>query len=193
MQTELTCYWQHVCSTCQQPGHTSGDRECKGTKKSWRSNTKRRESHICAKSSLGGWQDCVNSTLVTETTEAPPDAPSVEHLPRTLVDVVNEHPELFQIVTPIKPDVFWEKLCKHPNQPFITSVLQGLIHGFWPFAEILGDYPTTLDLHCDDPSDNKKLQFYMDQCEKEFKLGCFSKPFRKQLMPGMACMPIFIN
>lgn len=74
----------------------------------------------------------------------------------------------------------------------MASVLRGLIHGFWLFAEIPGDYPTTLDLQKDIPSDEERLQFYMKQCEKEYKLGRFSKSFGKHLLPGMACMPVFI-
>lgn len=106
--------------------------------------------------------------------------------------MVKDNPDLFKIVTPIDPEAFCEKLQKHPNRPFVTSVLRGLIHGFWPFAEIPCDYPTTLDLHKNVPLDEEKLEFYVKQCEKEFELGRFSKPFGKQLLPGMVCMPVFI-
>lgn len=143
------------------------------------------------------WEDgehkYVSSTLVSETTESLPDAPPINCLHKALVDMVNEHPDLFWIVTPIDPDAFCEKLQKHPNCTFIALVLHGLIHGFWPFTEIPGDYPTSEDLHHDNPSDDEKLEFYIAQCEKEFKLGHFSKPFGKHLLPGMACMLVFIT
>lgn len=73
------------------------------------------------------WEDgehkCINSTSATETADPLPDAPPADKLPKPLVDLVNENPDLFKIITPIDPEVFREQLKNHPNRPFVTLVL----------------------------------------------------------------------
>lgn len=136
-----------------------------------------------------------NTLLLLETSltaEALPDAPSKEKLPKPLVDLVEQWSELFLVVTPIDVDDFQCLLWNHPNCPFVVSVLCSLWHGFWPATEIPVDYPTILNLHKDTVTDEDQMNFYMEQCKKEFALGRFSKPFGKRLELGMVCMPVFI-
>lgn len=120
------------------------------------------------------------------------DPPPKSKLPKPLIDLVEQHPEMFPIVMPINVDAFCKLLRDHPNRPFVVSVLCSLRYGFWPAAEIPVDYPTVLDLHKDTVMDDELLKLYVEQCEKEFKLGWFSKPFGRKLEHGMVCMPVFI-
>lgn len=43
---------------------------------------------------------------------------------------IRDHPDLFQIITPINVDVFEGYLENHPNRPFVESVCAGLREGF---------------------------------------------------------------
>jgi hypothetical protein len=54
--------------------------------------------------------------------------------------------ELFKIVIPINTDALEQLLKKHPNRPFVNSVLRSLRLGFWPWADgNLDGYPETWD------------------------------------------------
>ena len=48
---------------------------------------------------------------------------------------VAEHPDLFQIVTPINVRRLEELLDGHPNPAFVLSVCHALRTGFWPWAD----------------------------------------------------------
>ena len=59
---------------------------------------------------------------------------------------IANHPDLFQVLTPIKVDVFESLLKDHPNPLFVKSVCDGLREGFWPWADTSKDgYPITHD------------------------------------------------
>jgi hypothetical protein len=40
-----------------------------------------------------------------------------------------------KVSTPFDIDRFASMLSTHPNRAFVHSVIHGLRHGFWPFAE----------------------------------------------------------
>ena len=57
---------------------------------------------------------------------------------------IDSHPDLFVVDTPINIDNLENLLIRHPNCPFVESVLNGLRNGFWPWADTrIGEYPDT--------------------------------------------------
>jgi hypothetical protein len=118
--------------------------------------------------------------------------PSPEQLMHPITrQTISDNPDLFQIVTPVKVDVFEDLLQDHPNQPFVKSVCDGLRYGFWPWADIWKpDYPESLDLsqHQHDPAREK---FLNDQRNAEVEAGRYSSSIGETLLPGMYCMPIY--
>jgi hypothetical protein len=107
---------------------------------------------------------------------------------RTIAD----NPDLFQVRTPIKVDVFEHLLKDHPNPAFVKSVCQGLREGFWPWADTLSeDFPRTHDEARPMPDNEKQASFMRDQCRLEQSKGRYSKPFGSDLMDGMYAMPIY--
>ena len=105
---------------------------------------------------------------------------------------ISEHPELFQVRTPINVDVFEALLKDHPNPLFVKSVCTGLREGFWPWADSLSDsFPTTHDESRPMPTDEKQATFIREQCLKEQQKGYFSESFGTDLLPGMYAMPIY--
>lgn len=105
---------------------------------------------------------------------------------------VREHPELFQIVTPINIDAFRDYVYIHENYQFVDSVLDGLRFGFWPWAEIdKPGYPVTNDESRPSPKDPEKAKFLRDQRDIEIQKGRFSRAFGRELFPGMYAMPSF--
>jgi hypothetical protein len=99
--------------------------------------------------------------------------------------------DLFQIITPIKVDVFEALLHSHPNQPFVQSVCLGLREGFWPCADTLReDLPSTHDESRPSPSNLEHAAFIRSQCSLEQQKGRFSRSFGANLLPGMYSMPV---
>ena len=127
----------------------------------------------------------------SETAHPLPRPPPNEVSNPVAFKTITDNPDLFQVRTPIKVDVFEALLAKHPNQPFVKSVCAGLRDGFWPWADTLrGDLPTTHDESRPTPSDPRQADFIRDQCLKERHKGYFSRSFGTDLLPGMYSMPI---
>ena len=102
-----------------------------------------------------------------------------------------DNPDLFQIVTPIKVDVFESLLKDHPNPAFVQSICAGLREGFWPWADTRnGIFPSSHDESWPTPSDEKQAAFIRAQCLKECKKGRFLDSFGSELLPGMFLMPV---
>ena len=77
------------------------------------------------------------------------------------------NPDLFQVLTPIKVDVFESLLKNHFNPAFIQSVCMGLCEGFWPWADTLsGDFPLQHDESHPMLNDDKQASFLHNQCLK---------------------------
>jgi hypothetical protein len=104
---------------------------------------------------------------------------------------VNNHPDLFLIVTPINVDHFEQLLKTHPNQPFISSVCKGLREGFWPWVDTHQDeYPTPVDESIGMPNNLDEANFLRSQRDIEIEKSCFSHTFRTDLLPGMHSSPL---
>ena len=115
-----------------------------------------------------------------------PRPPITEYTNYSAKKTISEHPELFQVRTPINVDVFEALLKDHPNPLFVKSVCTGLREGFWPWADSLSDsFPTTHDESRPMPTDEKQATFIREQCLKEQKKGYFSESFGTDLLPGM--------
>ena len=88
------------------------------------------------------------STLSPTTVEWSETALPLPHPPLSetsnllLNKTIADNPDLFQVLTPIKIDVFKSLLKNHLNLAFVQSVCTGLREGFWPWADTLSrDFP----------------------------------------------------
>ena len=104
---------------------------------------------------------------------------------------ITDNPHLFQVLTPVKVDVFESFLKDHPDQPFVRSVCAGLREGYWPWANTLnGEFPVTHDESQPMPSNLDHLNFIRDQCLKERHKGYFSESFGSLgLIYYLGCTP----
>jgi len=128
----------------------------------------------------------------THTAKPLPRPPSVQLMQPIVSDTVSKHSHLFKIVSPIKIDCFKDLLTDHPNQPLVKSVCDGLMYGFWPWADIWKpDYPETLDLSLSIQSDAEREKFFREQAAIEIAKGRYSESVGSSLLPGMYCMPIY--
>ena len=129
----------------------------------------------------------------TETAPPIPKPPDSEFSNTAAIDTIKDNPHLFDIVTPIKVNVLRSYLKDHPNQPFVESVCDGLVNGFWPWADTHhddGTYPLTYDNAWVQPTGEKEATFLMQQRDTEVMLHRFSPPFGPDLLPGMYSTPI---
>ena len=82
----------------------------------------------------------------TETATLFPRPPPNELIDRQRLHVIECHPHLFCITTPIHINLLYDLLDSHPNRPLVKSMCDGLQHGFWPWAVTLGtDAPLIVD------------------------------------------------
>lgn len=82
----------------------------------------------------------------SETARPLPRPPPGEVLNPIAFKTITDHPDLFQVHTPIKVDVFEALLKNHLNRPFVNSVCAGLCDGFWPWADTMHEgLPVTHD------------------------------------------------
>jgi len=127
----------------------------------------------------------------TEHAKPLPSVPLSELQNAVALDTINNHPNLFKIVTPIKVDRFEALLASHPNQPFVKSVCRGLREGFWPWADThLGEYPTTVDESLGMPDSEPEAGFLRAQRDQERLAGRFSGSFGQDLLLGMHASPV---
>ena len=127
----------------------------------------------------------------SETAKPLPRPPSSEFLNPFAIQTIANNPDLFQVHTPIKVDVFESLLKNHPNPLFVKSVCDGLREGFWPWADTSKkDYPVTHDESRPMPSNEEHAAFIRAQCRKEREKGYYSRSFGTDLLPGMYSMPI---
>lgn len=127
----------------------------------------------------------------SETARPLPRPPPAEVLNPIVFKTITDNPDLFQVHTPIKVDIFEALLKNHPNPPFVKSVCDGLRDGFWPWADTVREgLPITHDESRPTPSDDRQASFIREQCLKERHKGYFSRSFGTELLPGMYSMPI---
>ncbi|KAF8809075.1 hypothetical protein BYT27DRAFT_7222633 [Phlegmacium glaucopus] len=125
-----------------------------------------------------------NSSMLSPTTAewseyaTPLPRPPVSETTNPIIHkMITDNPDLFQIVTPIKIDVFKKLLINHPNQPFIQSVCAGLCEGFWLWADSLHeDLPITHDELRLPSSDLEKASFVHNQCMYSMPIHAVEKP-----------------
>jgi hypothetical protein len=138
--------------------------------------------------------DCQQPHTTAEWTEhaLPLPRPSPEQLMHPISQqTIATHADLFQIITPIKIEVFEDLLQDHPNQPFVKSVCDGLRYGFWPWADIWQQgYPESLDLSQPQQEPSRE-KFLSDQRNIEVEAGRYTHSIGPTLLPGMYCMPIY--
>ncbi|PPQ85183.1 hypothetical protein CVT25_004190 [Psilocybe cyanescens] len=105
---------------------------------------------------------------------------------------IEENPDLFEVCTPINVDQFERLLKRHPNRPFVVSVVESLRNGFWPWADThIGKYPDIWDGSLPPPDDDAKREFLRNLRDIEIGMGRFSKAFGPDLLPGMYSSPTY--
>ena len=104
---------------------------------------------------------------------------------------IHDHLDLFKITCNINVDALKNLLSHHPNQPFVQSVLTGLRHRFWPFANTVREqYPKTWDVLSCTVRTEVECEFLAVQVDIEVKAGRFSPSFGTELFPGMYSPPV---
>lgn len=131
----------------------------------------------------------------------PPSTPAIDSLisqppfhrppPHILADpllraTIDNHPDLFRVVSPINVERFSTLLTHHPNRPLVNSVIMGLTHGFWPMSDGLSQ-PPNYDFN-QESLDDATLDEMGESAEKSTLLGHYSPPF-KVLEYGMVVSP----
>ena len=121
-----------------------------------------------------------------------PRPPITEFANYNAMKTISDHPNLFQVRSPINVDIFESLLKNHPNPLFVKSICTGLREGFWPWADSLCEsFPITHDESRPMPTDERQATFIRKQCFEEQKKGYFSEAFGTDLLPGMYTMPIY--
>jgi hypothetical protein len=129
----------------------------------------------------------------TEVARPLPKPPPSKFLNLPACAMLEERPELFDIVTPVNVDALQHLTATHPSRPFVESVIEGLRCGFWPWARTDKEgYPVTLDASKPICLDEEKQLFVLTQLEHERGLGRVSEPFGSNLLPEMYCMPHYV-
>lgn len=129
-----------------------------------------------------GFSAAIESSLHAEPL---PDPPSLDDDPNAAF-AIKRFPHLFKIVTPFKVDLIEKLTLKHPNQPFVKSVIKGLRYGFWPMSSIPSSKIDNFDNH---NSCNLCQDLLDEQCADEVQKGRYSDVFHT-LLPGMKVAPL---
>ncbi len=110
------------------------------------------------------------------------------------VKTIEDHPHLFEVVTPIKVNVLEECLESHPNPAFISSVMTALKEGFWPWADThhATDFPITWDNARMSPRSGMEQQFIAKYRDEEITARRFSEGFGPDLLPEMYSTPVHV-
>jgi hypothetical protein len=116
-------------------------------------------------------KDTLSAALATESADPLPQPPPRNELNKVAYTTINNHPELFKIVTPINVDQFEAGLMNHPNRAYVDSVCRGLREGFWPWPT--HDNPN-LWRTCDNSyrpiNQAERMNFVREQRDEEIKL-----------------------
>ncbi|KAJ7634576.1 hypothetical protein FB45DRAFT_743528 [Roridomyces roridus] len=128
----------------------------------------------------------------TEEDEPLPRPSAREFANKVAVQTISTHADLFQVPQVIRVDRLESLLRRHPNQPFVRSVLQGLREGFWPFMNTRHDegYPLTHDDAFVTPASDRERDFISGQRDVEVQKSRFSATFGPDLLPGMYSTPV---
>jgi hypothetical protein len=128
----------------------------------------------------------------TEVDEPLPRPPPREFANAHAMKTISDHPDLFRVPQVIKVNRLESLLRRHPNQPFVQSVLAGLREGFWPWMDTHHDdgYPLTYDNAFIPPPSERERDFISTQRDIEVNKGRFSRTFGPDLLPGMYSTPV---
>ncbi|PPQ85330.1 hypothetical protein CVT26_001096 [Gymnopilus dilepis] len=109
-----------------------------------------------------------------------------------LSTTIISNPDLFAVITPVRVSTFRNLLLSHPNRPLVDSVCEGLVYGFWPWADTAdSNLPMSLDVE-EYVKEPIHVAFAEEQRAKEISFGSFSPTFFN-LLPGMLCVPITVS
>lgn len=131
---------------------------------------------------MEGFSTALDFSLTAEPLPEPPPPSSDPVAARTIA----KRGHLFKIVSPIHVPRLACLLKKHPNKPFVNSILRGLTKGFWPMSAIPSDDTVIHENH----ASGKEAEEIMEKAkEKELKFDRYLEPFNT-LSQGMKVAPI---
>lgn len=116
-----------------------------------------------------------------------PDPPPLS-IDKDAAFATKQYSHLFKIVTPIKVDTFEALLVRHPNRPFVDSVLKGLRCGFWPNSSLPSSDIVEIPNHISCEANQILLE---EQCQDEIDRGRYSQEFTI-LLEGMKVIPLLM-
>jgi len=120
-----------------------------------------------------------------------PSKPEFENL--AVMQTILQNPVLFELVMPVNVEALEALSFSHPNRAFVSSILEGLHEGFWPWATTVKEgYPITWDESKHIQLSLEKEEFLTKQLEHEVSLNRMSQEFGTELLPGMYCMPNYV-
>ena len=129
----------------------------------------------------------------TEIADPLPRPPKSEYENSLAQQTLHERPDLFRVVSSIKVEVLDQLVKNHPGRRFVSSVLDGLREGFWPWAITSKEgYPITHDETKPIHLTAEKELFLKTQLEHEQSLNRISEEVEGGLLPGMYCMPSYV-
>ncbi|KAF8814652.1 hypothetical protein BYT27DRAFT_7081565 [Phlegmacium glaucopus] len=134
------------------------------------------------------------STALTSVNAAPvPKPPPNEIHNKVAWRTIRDYSHLFQITTPVKVECLHALSVTHPNRPFVNSICEGLVDGFWPWAvTYASDTPAIVDnATLQRIKDLVDLAFMQEQRDEEIALGRFSEVFPSLLL-GMTTIPLWV-
>ena len=92
-------------------------------------------------------EEHVTLAVATEFFKPLPPVPSHELNNPILSTTIISNPDLFAVITPVRVSTFRNLLLSHPNRPLVDSVCEGLVYGFWPWADTAdSNLPMSLDV-----------------------------------------------
>ena len=125
----------------------------------------------------------------TETAEPLPRPPLSEYENVPVHQTLEKRPDLFHVVLPVWVEVLAKLLKNHPNQEFVSSVLEGLGDRFWPWATTVQEgYPFMHDKSKSINLTIEKESFLKGQLAHKQNLDRISGEVGEDLLPGMYCM-----
>ncbi|KAF5335864.1 hypothetical protein D9758_016688 [Tetrapyrgos nigripes] len=130
------------------------------------------------------------SVIFSETAPPLPSVPDKLLTDPEVVAALHAQRDFIQVTTPYNVDRLRNLLSLHPNQPFVESVLKGLVVGFWPCHS--GEWEEGFDAlmenyHMEEP-DLNVVRAYRD---KEVAEGRWS-PTIRSFEKGMKSSPMFV-
>ena len=118
----------------------------------------------------------------TETALPIPNVPDYELANEVVSSTIQQHADLFKIVTPVKSRALRSVTSMHPNKALVEPLCAGFESGFWPYADTLS--ADSEEHKCTGHLSDDVLEFLCTQHDAEIWVERYSQAF-PNLLPGM--------